>query len=333
MLRPVFCIIILILSSISLQAQNPEGKWRGVTNYSLKNGRTATHKMRLTIDASGKIVGEMSLEFGSMVFGDQFPVTGRLDLSTGQLRLSVAQLAEGPGIQVVMGPSIPKPGLPFISSVVYDVAITKEGDSLRISGPQSGSEKAEIIFPPGILIRLSHYDEPQEEIRLDVQLDRLPAQSPPVPQQPNPPVTSGNPAAELPPTPAPAPVIAPPPLPEPVPAFQKRADKVIRRIVADTNVVELEIYDNAEVDGDSITLFLDDQVVLAGRKISTQPIRQTIVLDDNKSSQMLRMYANNLGSIPPNTALMIVRIRDRKYEVFLSADLEKNAVIELKRKG
>lgn len=351
----IFRTVVFLFISVSLQAQNPAGKWRGTTYYTLKNGRTATHKMQLVIAPNGVISGRMSLEFGGLRFGEPFQLAGSLKQSSGKLRLLVANLAEGPGIQVVMGPAVQRSGNVFLSSVEYDVTISKEGDSLRISGPQSGTEKAEIIFPPNILIRLTNYEEPQEELLLDVQLERLPTASPAAPPQPDPslPALSTLPPAPIPATPVrpgpvqpalittqpAAPVVQPaPPVIQsikplsPAPAFQKRADRIIRTIVADSNVVELEVYDNGEVDGDSISLFLDEQLVLDRQKISTRPIRQTLVLDPNKSSQLLRMYANNLGSIPPNTAVMIVRFGERKYEVFLSADLEKNAVIELKRK-
>jgi hypothetical protein len=47
------------------------------------------------------------------------------------------------------------------------------------------------------------------------------------------------------------------------------------------------------------------------------------------------MVANNLGSIPPNTALMVVTTGDKHYELFISSDEKKNAriVIEYKEPG
>ena len=39
------------------------------------------------------------------------------------------------------------------------------------------------------------------------------------------------------------------------------------------------------------------------------------------------MYAENLGSIPPNTALMVVTDGDNRYEVRISSDLQKSGVI------
>ena len=44
------------------------------------------------------------------------------------------------------------------------------------------------------------------------------------------------------------------------------------------------------------------------------------------------MFADNLGSIPPNTALMIIDDGKKKYEIRLSSSLEKNATIRIKKK-
>ena len=49
--------------------------------------------------------------------------------------------------------------------------------------------------------------------------------------------------------------------------------------------------------------------------------------DDKKDVNELVMYAENLGSIPPNTALMVVTDGSNRYEVRIASDLEKSGVI------
>jgi hypothetical protein len=39
------------------------------------------------------------------------------------------------------------------------------------------------------------------------------------------------------------------------------------------------------------------------------------------------MYAENLGEIPPNTALMVVTDGDKRYEVRISSDYKKSGTI------
>ena len=50
-------------------------------------------------------------------------------------------------------------------------------------------------------------------------------------------------------------------------------------------------------------------------------------IDDVKGTNELLMYAENLGSIPPNTALMVVTDASSRYEVRITSDLEKSGVI------
>jgi hypothetical protein len=41
------------------------------------------------------------------------------------------------------------------------------------------------------------------------------------------------------------------------------------------------------------------------------------------------MYADNLGDIPPNTALMMITAGDQKFEVFLSSTETKSAAVRI----
>jgi hypothetical protein len=51
------------------------------------------------------------------------------------------------------------------------------------------------------------------------------------------------------------------------------------------------------------------------------------------SHHELIMIANNLGSIPPNTSLMVTTTKSKRYEVFISSSEQKNAkvIIDLKQ--
>ena len=44
----------------------------------------------------------------------------------------------------------------------------------------------------------------------------------------------------------------------------------------------------------------------------------------------LMMYAENLGRIPPNTSLMIVTAGKKRYEMRISSNEQKNAVVRFR---
>ncbi len=68
------------------------------------------------------------------------------------------------------------------------------------------------------------------------------------------------------------------------------------------------------------------------QKLSTKSIHFDVVLDSLKKVNELTMFAENLGTIPPNTALMIIHDGTKTYNIRLLSNLEKNATIKIKRK-
>ena len=74
------------------------------------------------------------------------------------------------------------------------------------------------------------------------------------------------------------------------------------------------------------------ELVAFHQKLSSRSVHFDLVLDSTKSLNELTMFAENLGSIPPNTALMVIDDGKNKFNIRLSSSLEKNATISIKRK-
>ena len=108
--------------------------------------------------------------------------------------------------------------------------------------------------------------------------------------------------------------------------FEKRSNAVLRTVTVDNATVKIELYDNGEVDGDSISLFYNGNVLLAHKRLSETPILLEIPVSFDEVNELV-MYADNLGTIPPNTALMIVRDGHKRYEVRITSDLKKSGAI------
>ncbi|MEP6584965.1 MAG: hypothetical protein ABJA90_11900 [Ginsengibacter sp.] len=65
----------------------------------------------------------------------------------------------------------------------------------------------------------------------------------------------------------------------------------------------------------------------------SKAINKTIYLTpDLGNSITLIMYAENLGSIPPNTGLLVIHDGDDIFEIRFAGDLQKNSAVILKRK-
>ena len=107
--------------------------------------------------------------------------------------------------------------------------------------------------------------------------------------------------------------------------IKESAFKEIPEVKVDTGTLKLDFYDNAEIDGDSITVMVNKQVVLTHQKLSAKPTTTYVRIDVRNPFVEVEMVAENLGSIPPNTALLIVTAGNKQYELFLSSTTTKSA--------
>jgi hypothetical protein len=114
--------------------------------------------------------------------------------------------------------------------------------------------------------------------------------------------------------------------------FKERENVIADEIEVDADSLKVDFYDNGEVDGDSISVFFNKQLLTSSQILSEKAIHFNLRLDDTKDINELSMFADNLGSIPPNTALMIVDDGKKKYEIRLSSNLQTNGTIRIKRK-
>jgi hypothetical protein len=114
--------------------------------------------------------------------------------------------------------------------------------------------------------------------------------------------------------------------------FTERQDVISDEIEVEGDSLNVDFYDNGEIDGDSISIFYNKQLVAFHQKLSSRSVHFDLVLDSAKSINELTMFAENLGSIPPNTALMVIDDGKNKFNIRLSSSLEKNATIRIKRK-
>lgn len=114
--------------------------------------------------------------------------------------------------------------------------------------------------------------------------------------------------------------------------YKERENVVAKEIEVQSDSLLVDFYDNGEIDGDSISVFFNKKLIAFNQRLSSRSIHFDIVLDSVVVINELTMFANNLGSIPPNTALMIVNDGKNQHEIRLSSSMEKNATIRIKRK-
>ena len=96
--------------------------------------------------------------------------------------------------------------------------------------------------------------------------------------------------------------------------------------------IELRFYDNAQVDGDSISLFLNDRLIFEHIRLTDKAYTVKLPVQELGSSNELIMVAENLGSIPPNTSYMVAIVEEKRYEARLESTEGSSALIRLVRR-
>lgn len=111
-----------------------------------------------------------------------------------------------------------------------------------------------------------------------------------------------------------------------------RKVETIQTLYYKSDSLELVLYDNGEVDGDTVSIIMNGTVIMPKVGLSTNAVKKMISTKDAGDSIKIIMYAESLGTLPPNTGLLIVNDGTDRYEIRFSGDLERNAAIVFRRK-
>ena len=114
--------------------------------------------------------------------------------------------------------------------------------------------------------------------------------------------------------------------------FTSREKIFTKEIPVSGDSIELDFYDNAEIDGDSISLFLNGKLIFEHIRLTEKAYKVKIPLSDLQETSELIMVAENLGAIPPNTSYMIALVGGKRYDAQLASTENSSAMIKLVKK-
>lgn len=111
--------------------------------------------------------------------------------------------------------------------------------------------------------------------------------------------------------------------------LQPRGKELVKTVIVPTGNIKLDFYDNAEIDNDTITVLLNGKLLLYRQMLKATPLTINLNAFPNTDYEIV-MYADNLGTIPPNTALLVITAGEKKYEVRLSSSEETSAAVKFR---
>jgi hypothetical protein len=112
-------------------------------------------------------------------------------------------------------------------------------------------------------------------------------------------------------------------------SLEPRAKEIVHDLKLEAPEIKIDVYDNAEIDNDTVTIFLNNKLLVYRQMLKAQPLSIKLNAFSGTDYELM-MYADNLGSIPPNTALMVVTAGTKKYELRVASNNQKSGVVKFR---
>lgn len=112
--------------------------------------------------------------------------------------------------------------------------------------------------------------------------------------------------------------------------LKTRENDLVKTLIVNSESVNVKLFDNGQIDNDTISVYLDNQLVLSKKRLTASALSINLKMDEENAEHELVMVAENLGEIPPNTSLMVVTAGDQRFEVRITSTEQKNAMVRFK---
>jgi len=98
-------------------------------------------------------------------------------------------------------------------------------------------------------------------------------------------------------------------------------------IKAETNLLEIELYDHKMKDNDIVSINFNGDWVYRNLSLETEPKKLKLKLNDTGVNYLI-IHAENVGVVSPNTVALKYKIGSKRDEIILESDMETSAMIE-----
>ncbi len=98
-------------------------------------------------------------------------------------------------------------------------------------------------------------------------------------------------------------------------------------IKAETNLLEIELYDHKMKDNDIVSINFNGDWVFKDLSLETAPKKLKLKLNDTGVNYLV-IHAENVGVVSPNTVALKYRIGSKRDEIILESDMDSSAMIE-----
>ncbi len=115
---------------------------------------------------------------------------------------------------------------------------------------------------------------------------------------------------------------------EPMPwLLISRENKLVKKIITHEKNISIDLYDNGTIDNDTVIVFDNRHLIVNKKRLGYKAIHFEVNFTDNQKTHDVIIVAHNMGSVPPNTALMVLKEADKRQELFITSTNTENAKI------
>ena len=108
------------------------------------------------------------------------------------------------------------------------------------------------------------------------------------------------------------------------PEVTARENTLVKTLDVTSPDIQIILLDDAEIDGDIVSLYHNNELVVDHKTLGKEMIKYVLKADEEHAHHEFILVAENLGSIPPNTALVRIRAGEIKYEFVVHSDMHEN---------
>lgn len=117
----------------------------------------------------------------------------------------------------------------------------------------------------------------------------------------------------------------------PVNEVARRKKQVVHSFEVTADSLQLEFYDDSDIDDDTITVYYNRQLLFSKQRLTGKAITISIAVLPGTDNELV-MFANNVGSIPPNTALLVFYENGVRKEIRIDSDTQKSGTVIFRKK-